>query len=216
MPFKKSEFHYDPSLALYLKGRIDENNCGEVREELAKILYGDEDDKDESKKSKKKKNKNSKTPPAKRKNVNTKSHKPILWIDLFISSMGGEENVAFALHDFIKYVLKINNLRTIAVGDVDSSATIIFCAGSRRLITPNTTMLIHGFRTLLEKDTALKETDIEHLYDDFHKTSQKYRNIFLQATNGKISEEQLIQMIRKETILTPKEILDMGLAHEII
>ena len=55
------------------------------------------------------------------------------------------------------------NLRTTAIGAVDSSAIIVFISGRQRLITENATMLFHEIRRTYEKETVMTASAVSVL-----------------------------------------------------
>ncbi|MEJ0002228.1 MAG: ATP-dependent Clp protease proteolytic subunit [bacterium] len=86
-------------------------------------------------------------------------------IHLLVNSFGGPTGIGLSFYDTVKTLLR-PKLCTIGTGDVDSSGIIVFLAGEKRYLMPNTTMLLHlGGRTFeggkrfttLEMENMLKE-----------------------------------------------------------
>lgn len=64
-------------------------------------------------------------------------------IKLFINSVGGSVTDAFALIDVMAGATV--DITTIGVGEICSAALMVFMAGNRRILTPNTMVLSHQF-----------------------------------------------------------------------
>lgn len=140
---------------------------------------------------------------------------PTAPITLQVTSPGGPTGTAMSFYDTVRSVLK-PKLITIGSGDVDSSGIIIFLAGDARYVTPHTTLLLHlagrifgeGQRfTVAEMDAMLREDRLK----DF-----QYASVVAERSHGRLTSEQVLQMMEKNTILTPIELVTYGLADRIL
>lgn len=136
-------------------------------------------------------------------------------ITLQVTSPGGPTGTAMSFYDTVRSVLK-PNLITIGSGDVDSSGIIIFLAGDTRYVTPHTTLLLHlagrifgeGQRfTVAEMDAMLREDRLK----DF-----QYASVVAERSRGRLTSDQVLSMMEKNTILTPIELVTYGLADRIL
>jgi ATP-dependent protease ClpP protease subunit len=136
-------------------------------------------------------------------------------ITLQVTSPGGPTGTAMSFYDTVRHVLK-PNLTTIGSGDVDSSGIIIFLTGDTRYVTPHTTLLLHlagrifgeGQRfTVAEMDAMLREDRLK----DF-----QYASVLAERSHGRLTSEQVLAMMEKNTILTPLELVTYGLADRVL
>lgn len=147
-----------------------------------------------------------------REHVRTDARAPIT---LQVTSPGGPTGTAMSFYDTIRSILK-PNLITIGSGDVDSSGIIIFLTGDTRYVTPHTTLLLHlagrifgeGQRfTVAEMDAMLREDRLK----DF-----QYASVVAERSRGRLTSDQVLSMMEKNTILTPIELVTYGLADRIL
>lgn len=66
-------------------------------------------------------------------------------IQLILNSPGGEASAGWALIDTMASIK--NRVITVAVGEIASMATFIFIAGDERVMSPNSSAMIHQFST---------------------------------------------------------------------
>jgi ATP-dependent Clp protease, protease subunit len=136
-------------------------------------------------------------------------------IQLLVSSFGGGTGIAMSFFDAVNTCLK-PNLCTIGTGDVDSSGIIIFLAGKKRFLTPNTTMLLHlGGRTF-DQNKRFSTRDMENILKEDKLKDFQYASVVSNATGGKCTPEKILDLMAKNTILTPEEAVNMGLAHKVL
>lgn len=136
-------------------------------------------------------------------------------IHLLVSSYGGATGIGMSFYDAIRTWLK-PKLCTIGSGDVDSSGVIVFLAGEKRFLTPNTTMLLHlGGRTF-EHDKRFSTLDMQNMLKEDHLKDLQYAGVISEATGGKYSVERILKLMAKNTILTAEEAVNMGLAHKVL
>ncbi len=136
-------------------------------------------------------------------------------ITLVVTSPGGTSGTAMSFYDTMRLVYK-PLLHTIGSGDVDSAGIIIFLTGSRRFISPNTTLLLHlagrifpaGKRvTTMEMEAMLKEDKLK----DF-----QYASIVSEQSGGRLTTQEVLDLMANNTVLTPADAVEYGLAHEIL
>jgi ATP-dependent protease ClpP protease subunit len=136
-------------------------------------------------------------------------------IHLLVSSYGGATGIGMSFYDAVKTWLR-PKLYTIGSGDVDSSGIIVFLSGTKRFLTPNTTMLLHlGGRTF-DRDKRFSTLDMEDMLKEDRLKDLQYANVVSDATGGRYSPEKILRLMAKNTILTAEEAVNMGLAHKIL
>ncbi len=107
-------------------------------------------------------------------------------------------------------------LVTIGSGDVDSSGIIIFLSGERRYITKNTTMLFHLAGRNFGTDKRFTTDDMKAMLKEDSLKDYQYASVVSERTDGTYTPEDIIELMRKNTIVTPQDAVKMGLAHEIL
>lgn len=130
-------------------------------------------------------------------------------IHLHINSPGGLATSGFMMYDNIVAINSKVPIWTHVEGQASSAATLMSIAGSHRLITPSSFMLIHEIRGFL--GGALHE--IAEEYNNYLKFESKYINIY--KTHTKFKEKELKEFLKRETVMTAEEALERGLVDEI-
>lgn len=136
-------------------------------------------------------------------------------IQLLVNSYGGATGIGMTFHDTIKSVLK-PNLTTIGAGDVDSSGIIVFLTGGKRYLTRNTTLLFHLAGRNFGTEKRFSTLDMENILKEDKVKDYQYACVVSDATSGKYSPEDILDLMTRNTVLTPEEAVNMGLAHKVL
>lgn len=133
-------------------------------------------------------------------------------INLYINSPGG--SVADGLA--IASMLKRNKAKVVAQVDglACSIASVIACSADKVVMGRNCMMMIHN--ALSGGFFYDNAKGFRKLADDLDKISESLRSTYIEKSNGKLEEEQLIKLMDDETWLTAKECLELGLCDEIV
>lgn len=133
-------------------------------------------------------------------------------INLYINSPGG--SVADGLA--IASMLKRNKAKVVAQVDglACSIASVIACSADKVVMGRNCMMMIHN--ALSGGFFYDNAKGFRKLADDLDKISESLRSTYIEKSNGKLEEEQLVKLMDEETWLTAKECLDLGLCDEIV
>ena len=130
-------------------------------------------------------------------------------INLYINSNGGEVKEGVGIYNQLKrHGAKVN---VIVDGNAYSVAFLILMACDHKTMNLGTSALVHNMWTIVAGNakTLRKEAD------DLDKLMESNRQIFLEASGGKITEEKLIELMDAETFLTPDECLEYGFIDEV-
>lgn len=132
-------------------------------------------------------------------------------IHLMLSSPGGSVFHGLSIHNFLKG--SPISVTTYNFGTVDSIATVIFCAGSKRCCVPHARFLIHGVSLTFDGLVRLDEKGLE---EHLKLLKIDYENIarVIADTTGQ-STEKIVQDMNDRTTLSPMQAKDYGLVHEI-
>jgi ATP-dependent Clp protease protease subunit len=143
-------------------------------------------------------------------NMDTSNSDKIL--TLYINSIGGSLTDAFGLIDVIKNSNFI--VRTIAVGNVMSSAFLVFAAGDKgeRYVAKNTSAMCHQFSDSLDDKyhnikAALKET--EYL-------NKRMVDFLTEVTGLPPSKVKSKLLPPSDVYLTAQELIEYGVADHIL
>lgn len=128
-------------------------------------------------------------------------------ITIHINSNGGDLKEGLGIYN----VLKGRNVTTICEGFAASSASVVFCAGKKRIMNAASLLFIHN-ASMLAAGTA----------DEFAKAAEDLRIITSAAKAAyreagiNVSDEELDDMMDKETWITPEDAVKKGFATEVL
>lgn len=125
-------------------------------------------------------------------------------IEVNIMSLGGSVNEGFAIYDALKDSDK--KIITRAIGQAASIASIIFAAGDEREITENAEIMIHNSMTPIGGNKNELEEKVKLLSEIDKRMIAVYSRI-----TG-LKEDELSQMLDKETFMSADEALNKGFA----
>lgn len=131
-------------------------------------------------------------------------------IQLIINSCGGSCSAGFAIIDLLEWS-KIP-IHAVGLGQIASMALLIFMAGTKRIITPRTSILSHRFSALSAGSHAQliagrREEDLMH---------QRILDHFRRYSRLKTDQEVESKLLRETDVwLTPEEAVEYGLADII-
>jgi ATP-dependent Clp protease protease subunit len=129
-------------------------------------------------------------------------------ITVILCSPGGEENYGWAIYDTIK--TSRSKVIIEGYGQVQSMAAVIFQAGDKRLLSPQSTYMIHNGIVELASEQDRLANRIEHL----QKGTKKYQEALSEGSGIEI--KTIKKMCENETFFSAKEAVELGLADALI
>jgi len=130
---------------------------------------------------------------------------------IFISSNGGDPYYTMGAYDLIRSLP--NYVTTIGTGSVCSAAVLILQAGDKRLITPNTTIMIHDVRMEITSEVKYNEMKYEVI------EMKRMRKLFIDllAQKLKIEKRKIVAMIMqsKDTYFNVKDAIEAGIVDGV-
>jgi ATP-dependent protease ClpP protease subunit len=135
---------------------------------------------------------------------------PVEEICLTVTSTGGPSGAAMCFYEMMRSILR-PKLTTIGIGDVDSSGVIIFLSGSRRLISRRTTMLLHLAGRRFDPNVRFTAPELEAMALEDRLKDRQYAEI-ISNTSRNLSIADVLNMMEQNTVLSPEQLLDYGLA----
>lgn len=144
-------------------------------------------------------------------------YKPII---VHLNSCGGEVSEGMAIYDAIKALP--NPIIIVAYGQAMSMGSIIFQAGTRRIMMPHTSFMIHAGSGEMEGTPKQVESYIREwnlsleVMFEIYSSQMKKAGKFSKMSKAKIKEKLKAMMDQKEDVyLTAKQTVDYGLADEV-
>lgn len=129
-------------------------------------------------------------------------------INIYINSYGGEVSEGLAIYNALKrHKAKVT---TIVDGFACSIASVIFAAGDERIMSNTSLLMIHNAWTWVAGDS----NELKKQAEDLEKITQASINAYLNITN--LSEDEIKEMMDKETWINGEEALEMGFASQLI
>lgn len=130
-------------------------------------------------------------------------------LNIYINSIGGSVKEGYGIYAAL---LRHPSHKTAYVdGVANSIASIIALAADEVIMYPHSTMGIHNMASYCMGNAAQHRK----MADDLDKMMEGCRQIYLNRSGGKLTEEKLVEMLEAETILTPAECLSYGLCDRI-
>lgn len=143
------------------------------------------------------------------------SANPKTLITLFISSGGGSVGDAFALYDYTMKALK-PKLQTVALGEVNSTAIMLFLMGETRYVGRLSVMRFHKFSLTVENATSLTTRKADQIRRDLEKSEAEYVNIITSRSGGKITADKARALLDDNVAVPAIQAVKLGLAHKIL
>lgn len=130
-------------------------------------------------------------------------------IEIYINSNGGSVSEGTAIYNQLK------RHPAHKVGYVDgcaySVASVILQACDKRVMGLGTSMLVHNMWVCVSGNAEM----LRSMADDLDNWMMANRKIFLEKSGGKIGENELMQLMDEERLLTPDDCLQYGFIDEI-
>jgi len=129
-------------------------------------------------------------------------------ISIYINSPGGSVTAALAIYDVMKYIKpKVN---TICIGQACSAASLLLCAGHKRMMTKHSRILLHQ----PIGGTQGQAADLHIYVKEILTIEDQLLQIYYDNTG--ISKENLKKFFDRDTIFRGKEAIELGLVDEIV
>lgn len=130
-------------------------------------------------------------------------------LTIFISSAGGDIDVAIELYNFIRSL--DCKVRMINTSYVNSAAVIVYLAGEERVCLHSTSFYVHSVSKKLNGD--YNATELMREVREIRTNTEKIAELL--AESSKKSKSYWKQMMRKGFIISAKKAVELGLSHKI-
>ncbi|MGI0102125.1 MAG: ATP-dependent Clp protease proteolytic subunit [Nitrosotalea sp.] len=129
---------------------------------------------------------------------------------LLLSSHGGDTAAGLTGYNYLKGLpVKIT---TCNIGTVSSIATVLYCAGDRRISVPHAKFLIHEPYWSFH-ESNLDEGEIDEISKRLSIYKENVAKVIAKSTGKETLE--VLEAMHQRTTFTPDEALSWGLTHEI-
>jgi ATP-dependent protease ClpP protease subunit len=118
-------------------------------------------------------------------------------------------------YDTIRTILR-PRLVTIGSGDVDSSGVVLFLTGETRFVTKHTTMYLHLAGRSFNNTNRYTAHDLQMMAKEDTVKDLQYADIVADNSRGKLTQQDVLDMMKDETVLTPQDMLSFGLADTVL
>ena len=133
-------------------------------------------------------------------------------ITMYINSPGGEVQSGLAVYDLMKMIP--TPIRTVCIGTAASMGAILFLAGDKRVMMPNSRIMIHDPAPGGGSMAGMKPAEIVERLEELKKC-QKVTIDIISKTTGK-TEKAVRGMTRKDSYFNAAEAITFGLATDIM
>ena len=133
-------------------------------------------------------------------------------ITMYINSPGGEVQSGLAVYDLMKMIP--TPIRTVCIGTAASMGAILFLAGDKRIMMPNSRIMIHDPAPGGGSMAGMKPAEIAERLEELKKC-QKVTIDIIAKTTGK-TEKAVRGMTRKDSYFNAAEAINFGLATDIM
>lgn len=137
--------------------------------------------------------------------------KPLSNLTLILNSTGGSLTDGFAIIDTIAH--SSIPIHTLGLGQISSSALMIFMAGAKghRTITPNTVIMSHQW----SGEVSGKMHELVSVQRDFELTNHRVRRHYIRYSD--LDEQQVDKLLlpQHDVYLTAEQAVEYGLADRI-
>lgn len=131
--------------------------------------------------------------------------------NLMIASPGGSVFHGIALYNFLKGIPA--EINTYNFGNIDSIATVVYCAGIKRFCVPNCRFLIHSVGWGTKEPINLLEKQLNELVQNLETDRENIAKII--AANCDKKQSEIEKLMFTGTTFTADQAKEFGLVHEI-
>lgn len=131
-------------------------------------------------------------------------------INLYVNSYGGYVYEAMAIRNQLKR--HTAHVTAYVDGFAASAASFILTGCDEVKMYSNTMQMIHNAINFAYGNS----TELRKAADDLDKIMEGNRQAYIEKSNGKLTEEKLIELLEAESWLTASDCLEYGLCDEVI
>ena len=132
-------------------------------------------------------------------------------ITIYINSPGGEVQSGLAAYDLLKMMNA--PVTTVCIGEAASMAAILFLSGKRRIMLPNSRIMIHDPAPGGGALKGMKPAEIEEKLTGLKKSRDLLCGIISKTTGRTVRE--VMNKTKKDSYFNAEEAVEFGLATEI-
>jgi ATP-dependent Clp protease protease subunit len=133
-------------------------------------------------------------------------------INFYINSPGGSVTDGLAIYDVMKYIK--SPVHTFCLGQACSMGSFLHSGGEpgHRYMLPRARTMIHQ----PSAGTSGTVSDMQRHMDEFNKTKDIMTDLYMEhCSNPKVTREQMVELLDRDTFMSAKETIEIGLADQI-
>ena len=131
--------------------------------------------------------------------------------NITLIGMGGSILGARSIYNFLKRAPI--NIETCNFGSVDSIASVVYCAGSKRYCVPNARFLIHSISFNIQGNASFEEKKLNEIIGGLKLDRENISKII--AENCQKTQKQIEKIMFAGKTYNPEEAKSFGLVNEI-
>lgn len=141
-------------------------------------------------------------------------------INMYVNSPGGLVTEGLAIYDTMQYIKA--PIHTIVIGQAASMGSLLAQAGSKRYMTSNSRHMIHrvssgtGGTSGSVHVQELEFEDARRRLEESKKLNERLTQIYVTHNGKGKTYDELYEIMKFDTYMSPEEALDFGLIDEII
>ncbi len=145
--------------------------------------------------------------------VNSQVRMGVKKIRIVIASGGGDPSAGFSAYNYLRG-LKDVEISTFNMGNVDSAAVLLFCAGQNRYSVPGARFVLHGNSLTTSGPTMMDASMLQGNFEIIKNLNQMVVQV-LSSTVNKDKKTDIENAIHGQTILSAEDAVKWGLVKEI-
>ncbi len=145
--------------------------------------------------------------------VNGQVRAGIKKIRIVIASGGGDPSAGFAAYNYLRGLTNIE-ISTFNMGNVDSAAVLLFCAGQNRYSVPGARFVVHGNSLQTGGPAMMDATALQGNLEILKNLNQMVVQV-LSATANKEKRPDIENAVRGQIIISAEEAVKWGLVKEV-
>ncbi len=134
-------------------------------------------------------------------------------IRIVIASGGGDPSAGFSAYNYLRGLQDVE-ISTFNVGNVDSAAVLLFCAGQNRYSVPGARFVIHGNSLTIAGNATMDAASLQGNLEILKNLNQMVVQV-LDSTTGKERKTDIENAVKGQIVLTAEEAVKWGLVKEI-
>jgi len=145
--------------------------------------------------------------------VNSQVRAGVKKIRIVIASSGDDPSAGFAAYNYLRGLTNLE-ISTFNMGNVDSAAVLLFCAGKTRYAVPGARFVIHGNSLTTVGPVQMDSNVLQSNFEIIKNLNQMLIQV-LAATAHKEKRDDIENAMHGQLIVSAEEAVKWGLVHDV-